>query len=510
MGRLARFIRFFTGDDENKRPNPTYTLRGTSPLSLLSAIKDKISSLIQYGKCSVSGSEITCNNGILTAVDDELPLGYKRITGIKFDGDTWYETGEALTGDDEVTMTLANTVTTGQNVFGSYNGTSSGTKNFSLFIYGNGSASNSYFRYGEQLLRPKFGTGERTIIFGKNGTDGFATDATATQETFTTPANAYIGMLPNSTSPAYTGSIIGNILVGDRLKYIPCERTADGVVGYYETHTETFLEPSGTGSVTKGEYDTSHETAIATIGTAEEIVVEGGNILNLSQENELWKNGSVYFSLEYSDGSVTMTVDRVAALTVVWNLFTVDESMVGTTIALNKGEQPSLTGLSIKISYSTNGTSWQTYNTDTVTFTQSDIDRIIGFWLYNASGENVSVIRPSVSFGTSSAYVPYSHQTATAVNLYAVDGICDEQDIISGKVTRRIKAEVVNGSIVLSVLSVPVIEYVDPQPLNTEDGTNIISWTAEVSGKKMEVTYSSDVAPDNAIVGVAAVGTAII
>ena len=53
--------------------------------------------------------------------DNELPIGYKRITGIKFDGDFWYETGEALTGDDDVTMTLANTANAGQNVFVSSN-----------------------------------------------------------------------------------------------------------------------------------------------------------------------------------------------------------------------------------------------------------------------------------------------------------------------------------------------------------------------------------------------------
>lgn len=249
------------------------TLRGVSPLTLANAIKGKLKSLVQFGKVSVSGGTITCNNGVLTIVDDELPLGYKRITGMRFDGDTWYDTGEVLTGDDDVTMTLANTTTTGQNVFGSYNGTGSGTKNFSLYLYGGGSTSNCYFRYGSQLVRPRFGSDERTITFGKSGTSGFTTDVSVTPDEFTTEATAYIGMLPNSTSPTYTGSIIGNILVGTRLKYIPCERTADGVVGYYETHTETFLEPSGTGSVTKGEYDTSHETVIATVGTPESVLI---------------------------------------------------------------------------------------------------------------------------------------------------------------------------------------------------------------------------------------------
>ena len=42
------------------------TVRGTSPLTLANAVKAKIKSLVQYGKCSVSGSDITCNNGTLS------------------------------------------------------------------------------------------------------------------------------------------------------------------------------------------------------------------------------------------------------------------------------------------------------------------------------------------------------------------------------------------------------------------------------------------------------------
>lgn len=339
------------------------SLRGPSPLTLANAIKGKLKKLVQFGKVSVSGSTITCNNGVLTLVDDELPLGYKRITGMKFDGDTWYDTGEVLTGDDEVTMTLANTSASGQNVFGSYNGTGSGAKNFSLYIYGGGSTSNSYFRYGSQLLRPKLGGNQRTITFGKNGTSGFDTDVAVTPDTFETVATAYIGMLPNSSSAAYTGSIMGNILVSDRLKWIPCERVSDGVVGYYETHTETFLEPSGTGSVTKGEYDTSHCTVLAVEGTLEEV-----------------------------------TVTR----------------------------------------------------SDSTTETVSDIP-----------------------------------------NLYAVDSLTDEHDIITGKTIRRTEAVVENGAIVIRPLATPVEEQHTPHPLTVGWGTNTISWTANVTGKEMEATYKS-------------------
>lgn len=255
------------------------TVTGNAPLTLANAVARAIKSLTQTGLCTQASTptpsapvDIKCNNGVLKLVDDELPAGFKRLASIKFDGDFWYETGEVMTGNDDVTMTLDGTSTTGQNVFGSYNGTGTGTKNFSFYMYGGGSTSNCYLRYGEQLLRPRFGSGKRTITFGKSGTSGFSVDVTAEPETFTTVAGAYIGMLPNSSSPAYTGTIVGNILVGTRLKWIPCERESDGVVGYYEAVKGVFLEPVGTGTPVKGAYDFSL-SHIDAVGTPEVLTV---------------------------------------------------------------------------------------------------------------------------------------------------------------------------------------------------------------------------------------------
>ena len=255
------------------------TLTGTSPISIADALTGRILSLKQYGKCAQGSTPtpsspvpIKINNGTLKLIDDELPSGYKRIKSIGFDGDFWYDTGKTLLGSDNVTITLDDTSTSGQNVFGSYNGTSSGTKNFSLYLYGGGSSSNCYLRYGEQLVRPRYGNGKRTVTFGKDGTDGFATNVTIEEDTFETVATAYIGMLPNSSSPAYTGTIVGDILVGGRLRYIPCENPS-GVIGYYEIENGEFLAPSGTGTPDAGDYDHSHETALIVDGTPEVLSV---------------------------------------------------------------------------------------------------------------------------------------------------------------------------------------------------------------------------------------------
>lgn len=251
------------------------TVSGSAPLSLPDAVEKRLKALIQEGRTAqgisptmTSPQNLICNNGTLQLVDSELPSGYKRLASIRFDGDVWYNTGEQLHGSDDVTLTLANTVSSGQNVFGSYNGTSEGTKNFSLYLYGGGSSSNCYLRYGEQLVRPRYGSGQKTLTFGASGTDGFTVNVTVTPDTFTTEASAYIGMLPNSSSPAYTGTIVGNILVSTRLKYVPCERVSDGAVGYYEMVKGSFIAPSGTGTPTKGDYDYS-VSHIGVVGTAQ-------------------------------------------------------------------------------------------------------------------------------------------------------------------------------------------------------------------------------------------------
>lgn len=264
------------------------TIQGVSPLTLTNALAKSIKTLVQYGKCAVVNGEIYCNNGKLIAVDDELPTGYKRLIGIDFDGSTWYETGEVMTGDDDVTITFDSTISSGQNVFGSYNGTGSDKKNFSLYIYGGSSASGSYFRYGDQLKRPVYGSGRRTVTFGKSGTQGFTTDVDVTPDEFETPANTFIGMLPNSSSPKYTGNIIGSIIVGTRLEWIPCE-SPTGVIGYYEKVKGNFIEPTGDGAPASLGYDTSHLTVLTVVGTPEILSVgsQTASVANLFAVNDI-------------------------------------------------------------------------------------------------------------------------------------------------------------------------------------------------------------------------------
>lgn len=99
-------------------------------------------------------------------------------------------------------------------------------------------------------------------------------------------------------------------------------------------------------------------------------------------------------------------------------------------------------------------------------------------------------------------------QTASVENLFEAGGVADEQDIISGVVTRRVEVTITGGVITITPLATPVIEHVTPQPLSTVEGTNTVSWTAEVSGTVKEIEYAQAAPSGDNLVGSAIVGTA--
>lgn len=293
-------------------PYATLTVTGVSPLSLPNAAAKAIVSLVQTGKCITSDGVISCNNGQLVAVDDELPSGFKRIADISFDGNIYYDTGRKMYGTDVVTMTVTPSGSAGQNLFGAYSGTGEAAVNFSLYAYGT-STSKCYFRYGQVLLRPTLGSGERTISFGAGGTSGFMTDTETETQEFTTTDNAYIGALPNSTSAKFSGTITGEITVGERLKYVPCERESDNAIGYYELVNGEFLEPQGSGTPTTSGYDSTHLNTLAVIGTPEVLTVSGTDHTQTASAVNLFSSGDAADTQDIIIGSVTRRVSVVVS-----------------------------------------------------------------------------------------------------------------------------------------------------------------------------------------------------
>lgn len=220
--------------------------------------------------------DIVSNNGKLVVRDTELPVAYKRLKDIVFDGEVYYATGTYLTGADTTTFTM-NATEGARNVLGCYTGSSSGD-NFSFYLAAAGSSS--YVRYKNNLYRPVIDTDglgqDYTLSITPTGTTGFDTNVTWTELEFTCPDKLYIGWLANATSPKFLGTFKGNITVSNRANFVPCERVSDGAIGYYDTYSETFFENQGTGTPTTSGYDNTHYI-IYTDGTVETIEDTIGN-----------------------------------------------------------------------------------------------------------------------------------------------------------------------------------------------------------------------------------------
>lgn len=353
------------------------TVTGTSPLVLANAMAHAIRKLVQYGKCTTSGGDIYCNNGKLVALDDELPVGYKRVLGFSCNNNAmWKITGFKLRGSDTVRVSFS--VTAACNVWGCYQGASD-DDNYDL--YASTSSGAKYFRYGDGTYLSYFAPsdlGQRfDVVYTPTGSTGMPQDSTWEPMTFESANDLMLGTTATSSSSAkLKGSLYGDFIVDGRLHLVPCERVSDGVLGYYDLIGETFYGPSTgfAGAVSLG-YDTSHLTVLSVVGTPEVLTI-----------------------------------------------------------------------------------------------------------------------------GT---------QTAHVESLFEVGGVADEQDIISGVITRKVEVSVSAGVITLSALATPVTEHTTPQPLSTVEGSNTVSWTAEVSGTVKEVEYAQAAAPsgDN-LVGSAVVGTA--
>ena len=407
---------------------------GTPPLTLEDAVQAALVYLRQFGIVEQNGTptpsspvDIKCNNGTLTVKDEELPYGYRRIESITFNGNTYYETNEKLYGSDIVTMTIAPNTTSGQNLFGCYSGTGDDDINFSLYVYGT-SSGQAYWRYGKTLYRPVLGgTTQRTISFGAGGTTGFATNVSYAETEFETTSTARIGALPNSSSAKFSGTIYGNITIGNRLKYIPCVRLSDGWVGYYETVKGVFLEPQGSIPVA-GAYDNEHLVQYVA-GTPE--------VISIGVATTAYK---MEFALDYmgdpeDDGFFELTFKPAEDWTFECGEFT------GGTIIVPKGES-----ITFAIPTNEDGSvySIQIYRDGQHIGEDPQFNNPIYVTEYV-----INHVDPGTdpTKAVTITEVPFVEgQTASAESLLAVGDHQDEQEIITGSVTRKCKVYIFDGT----------------------------------------------------------------
>ena len=431
------------------------TASGNSPLTLTNALAHSIKSLTQTGLCTQASTptpsspvEIKCNNGALRMVDDELQSGYKRVLGFQCANNAmWQITGFKLRGSDTVRISFS--VTQACNVFGCYQGTDA-NDNYDLYV--STTAGSKYLRYGSGTYLSYWSSadlGERfDVVFTPTGTSGMPQDSTWTEKTFESENDMLIGSTTTTgSSSKLRGNLYGNIVVDGRLKLIPCERVSDGVLGYYDTFSETFYEPytGFTGAVSLG-YDGSHYT-LGVVGTPETLTIS-------------------------ADGAETQTVTNLPSLLSVGGYE--DELNIISGIKTGK--------VGIKVFDGT-----ETFGKSSAYGAAFYIQSAVSAW-----GAQKEIVMCSHYLGLATSASAAAEGTcffnASGHFYFRVD---DNSDTAAFKAWLAAQYAAGTPVILLFARSTETTETVTAQPLNTAAGDNTVIVTAEVSPIALAVEYAN-------------------
>ena len=210
-----------------------------------------------WRKSAVGASDliVPVYNGVYPTYNDVargfpwiVPSGYKRLTGINFDGNVWYNTGMRLYGSD--TLRFSFQVTKACNVLGCYTTTSAQT-NYSLYC--STTSGSKYLRYNGGTYDSYIATNTRyDVTITPTGSSGMRTDSTWTAKTFTTESDMLIGTTSiGATSAKLTGKMFGDIEVEGRAYFVPYEKESDNSIVYINVMTGDVYTNQGSGTPTK-------------------------------------------------------------------------------------------------------------------------------------------------------------------------------------------------------------------------------------------------------------------
>lgn len=189
--------------------------------------------------------KVTVGSDVVWVNPNLVPSEYRRLTGIVFNSNVYYEAPFKLEGSD--TLKFSFSIDKTCNVIGCYS-TTTADNNYSLYV--SGTANAKYMRYNGKTYNSYFSINTRyDVEITPTGTTGFQTDSTWEEKEFIANNNMLIGTTsPNGSSSKLDGILYGNIEVVNKGLFIPVERISDGAIGYYEAMSGTFLENQGTGT----------------------------------------------------------------------------------------------------------------------------------------------------------------------------------------------------------------------------------------------------------------------
>lgn len=184
-------------------------------------------------------------NGNALYITDGVPDGYRRLTGVQFGGQVWYESNLYLYGSD--TLRFAFEASTACNVLGCYT-TGSAQTNYSLYV--GTTSSTAYLRYNGGTYNSSIDVNTRyDVTLTPTGSLGVKTPSTWTAKTFTSASKMCIGTTSlGATSAKLTGKLYGDVEVEGRELFIPVERLSDGEILYWASVGDYFMENLGGGT----------------------------------------------------------------------------------------------------------------------------------------------------------------------------------------------------------------------------------------------------------------------
>lgn len=172
-----------------------------------------------------------------------LPNDYEVVDGVEFNADKAFDLLK-ITQDNRIEVSFQRSSTSSSDYL--YGVLSSGNT-ASVTAY---CASNGAWRYGSQLVRPNAADKDVHKMSIANGLAIFDGDETKfTANSFTTPNALILGGYRDTNEGIYKtfkGTIFffriwtGNILT---MELIPCRRVSDGMEGFWDCVTQTFIEP---------------------------------------------------------------------------------------------------------------------------------------------------------------------------------------------------------------------------------------------------------------------------
>ena len=170
-----------------------------------------------------------------------LPKEYRELLGFSMNNDCYFEiTDFKLKGSDTLRFSFSASVAC--NILGCYT-TGAAQTNYSLYV---ATSSGKYMRYNGGTANSTITANEKyNVVMTPNGATGLGAAVTWEPKDFTAASDLCIGTTSTgATSSKLVGSLYGRIIVDGRLNLIPCERIADNVLGYYDSHGKKFYEPA--------------------------------------------------------------------------------------------------------------------------------------------------------------------------------------------------------------------------------------------------------------------------